>query len=850
MELPGRPQAVLSDRVRQASVTLRPGACTVFDWAANVPIDDNESAADENTGDSDEASDSGGSDDEEGGGGYTSGAAVPPAIANDPFFARLLRNAEMHEASEKKSARRRVAKDAAEDMYDLDDPFIDDAELTVLGGQSYNRARQQQRRKKRRKRDDGNNTEPDAAGASPAADGEAGEGGSGNKRESAGGEDHPLFTSLEDLDRYEEDDFFVYRGPLNEAAEDASGEDSFEAPKRRKRKRPEKKAQQPAAKEQAGHGKKKASSNGEAAMKKKPDTKAQNRRAGSDAPASLIPTNGRKAGPRASRKLDPNKAAGAISADDSKSKLPPIPERDKPPAPAAPANGAKRDRASSTAAAGGQGKGDNSGGKPQSKRGGTPAPGAVVSSTTATPDDSKAIAEARQPTADIEAALAELVQATKSEGFANRQRFPSSLKPSLRQVCELSMARALEYDRTILALGTPEHLLFAWTTPLDIVGFITGIYHRLAAILPYNRATVRKIVSKLLGPDLLTWKEQQLKQLEEGLKARIDDQIKNEMGWIPVAQRAAGGSKEGDEAAAAASGGSQVRWHWTTLSKHILFQYMVLTLNINELRNQLEQGAGKDGAYREQQARKDAYAHLVNLWPGSSMSTYEISRAYSSRKSLLEKQSKKNDSTVSQDSPSSAPASQPASVAISEGMDKAQTAAVASGPGASTAHDAPAAPASDATAIRFESPSAAVAVRQMSPYIQQEPAASPGGEHILQSPRFGPFTAQSSPSNQHSEAHPANLLSLPAYDGSGAAERFPSPTPALSHRALDFAAMNLPAAPADTRMHSHHGSPFFGGGEQQFQPVTPQQQPGDGSGGRDSPGSGRYSMSVKNLTTP
>ncbi|KAJ1935519.1 hypothetical protein EC988_008461, partial [Linderina pennispora] len=248
----------------------------------------------------------------------------------------------------------------------------------------------------------------------------------------------------------------------------------------------------------------------------------------------------------------------------------------------------------------------------------------------------KAEEEAHLPTAEIESALAELAEATQSEAFSNRQRFPSTLKPPLRQVCELSMAQALEHDREVLSLSTSENRVFAWSTPLDVVGFTTGIYHRLSSILPYNRATVRKIVSKLLGRDLLVWKERQLKQLEEGLKARIDEQIDKRLGWIPVGARVPKDTAE--------DSGAQVRWHWTTLSKHILFQYMVLTLNINELRNSLENGSGKDGGgYREQQARKDAYAHLVSLWPGTSMSTYEISRAYSSRKSLLEKQLRKNE---------------------------------------------------------------------------------------------------------------------------------------------------------------------------------------------------------------
>ncbi|KAJ2356665.1 hypothetical protein GGF43_001923, partial [Coemansia sp. RSA 2618] len=773
MELPGLAQAAPSNKTRQITVTLRPGACTVVDWmastAADEPADDAEHASSQSDSDS--------SDD-----GYTSNAGqVPPAIANDPFFAQILRNAEMREASEKKkkAAKRgkRRAKDAADDLYDLEDPFIDDSELTVMDGHNY---AQMQQRKKRRKRDDGSNTETEAAAAAEGADADA--------PTNAVGED--AIPSLEDLDKYEEDDFFVYHGPLNELAADESDDDSAAAPAKsaRPRKRPEKKQapKEPAAGKKKANGaagakgdasdagaKKKADAS-DAGAKKKAETKAQHRRSGSDtAPAGgpQVPSNGRKSGPRTSRKLDQGKSASSVSAsgDDAKLKRPPIPERDKAVNGAALSSGKKAEAASAeavSAADSATAKDD----KPPPKRAGAQVSGAAVSSIVVAPDDSKAFAEARMATPEIEAALTELAQATQGEAFTNRQRFPSSLKPALRQVCELSMARALEYDREILALTTPEHTVFAWTTPLDIVGFTTDIYHRLSSTLPYNRATVRKIVSKLLGHDLLTWKEQQLKQIEEGLKMRVDEQIERNMGWIPVGARA----KDGDDSAAA--GGSQVRWHWTTLSKHILFQYMVLTLNINELRNSLDQGPGKDGGYREQQARKDAYAHLVNLWPGSSMSTYEISRAYSSRKSLLEKQSKRADSGAAQsqagsDKQPAATEGTPAASAMEESpaqkTPEPAAAAVDLAAGVQPAHEAPSA---FATAPTHQS---------MSPYVQID--------HVASSPRntYPHFDYSNSPSSRFGDAprNQASPLQSLLYDN-GLPGQFPDP--AHSHRSLDF----------------------------------------------------------------
>ncbi|KAJ1873734.1 hypothetical protein LPJ55_002073 [Coemansia sp. RSA 990] len=790
MELSGPPQTT-NDRLRQLTVALRPGACTIIDWASSTAAQ----GVDDDDQDNASASDSDTSED-----GYTSNAGqVPPAIANDPFFAQILRRAEMRDAEEKrkKSSKRRV-KEAVDDMYDLDDPFIDDSELTVMDGHNY----AQQQRKKRRKREDGSNTETEGVGTTDLANAPS--------ESKAADANEPGIPSLEDLDKYEEDDFFVYYGPLNELG-DADEDDSPTAPKKsaRARKRSEKKqgAKEAAGKKKPGAAVSKGDASDTAAKKKNDAKTQQHRRSASDAGTNgpQVPTNGRKAGARTSRKLDQGKSASLVS-DDSRVKRPPIPDRDKP------ANGGARKpddqtRASEPAAAPQESASKEE--KAASKRTNSAVSGAAVSSTAVSADDSKALAEARRTTPEIEAALSELSQATKNEEFTNRQRFPSSLKPALRQVCELSMARALEYDREILSLQSTEHKVFAWNTPLDIVGFTTNIYSRLAAILPYNRATVRKIVSKLLGRDLLTWKEQQLKQIEEGLKARVDEQIERNMGWIPVAPKA--GAKDED---AAASGGSQVRWHWTTLSKHILYQYMVLTLNINELRNNLDSNWGKDGSgYREQQARKDAYAHLVNLWPGNSMSTYEISRAYSSRKSLLEKQSKRADSGSSGSLNTAAHKKQEPAAASSEKAPSTPTTQTPV-PDAVHAH----------AVSSIVQPTSAAMQQPISPGIPIDYVSSPPRpEHIHRSPYF-----------EYSQS-PNSLLGEVSYGGNPMAHFSPpSQPPTHAHRPLDFVAqppsMGIPI----------HGQYLNEQPAQQYQQPAP---PEDDS-------THYNSMSVRNLTSP
>ncbi|KAI8324843.1 hypothetical protein GQ54DRAFT_295845 [Martensiomyces pterosporus] len=918
MNLPGRPQVDFGQKTWQVSVPLKPGACTVVDWASSAATEDkDEGGNDDAERNSDESSES--DSENEDGGGYSSvTSALPPAIANDPFFSKLLRNAEIHEANERQSARkqskrqggRRRTKEAADDMYDLDDPFIDDSELTFMDGHNHTK---KQARKKRRRKEDGNATEGEAPGGDGKEPSAAPEQGADAIGGSAG------ILPLEDMDKYDEDDFFVYYGPLNEMMEGETDSETFETPakKTRSRKRPEGKQKAKGG----GNAHNKRRPNGAAntkadgadsSAKKKQDHRGLHRRSSSDsgsvaavANSSQIPSNGRKSGARTSRKLDPPKRAGAgeSAADTSKPWRPPVPDRDKT---AAAHNHDKEegggthahseDGAASSAVSNLFSNADSDAasprrgpsGKAHPRRAGTPSAAPTTTSSVVT-DDTASSSEARLPTPEIESALAELSEATQGEAFSNRQRFPSSLKPPLRQVCELSMARALEYDRGMMSVDTPEHKVFAWSTPLDLVGFAAGIYHRLSHILPYNRATVRKIVSKLLGRDLVTWKERQLKQIEEGLKARIDDQIERGLGWIPVTARAA--PKDGDDAA---PGASQVRWHWTTLSKHILYQYMVLTLNMNELRNHLSASAGKDGAYREQQARKDAYAHLVNLWPGTSMSTYEISRAYSSRKSLLEKQHKKADGVQGgapkpEEDPTP-PKTTSAPVSISTGSAPAASADPAIGsqhglapPLRQHQHLSPEPPAVAAASHPAHHTPATISTDPMpgSATFGYVHDASPS--QGMPSPRIGSFAHRAaSRYDEYNPPHFSGSADMAAEQASptpsmayndGPAGRFSSPAAnsiAQSHRSLNFSQMDTPPlAPSmlpqgfliphqtsalDEQVRGH-ASPYYSSHhtahphQQQYQ-QPPQQPPQLQSDDQGSPGSSRYSMSVRNLTSP
>ncbi|KAJ2603077.1 hypothetical protein GGF40_000071 [Coemansia sp. RSA 1286] len=950
MDIPSNPQAGVSEKTWLVSIPLRPGACTVVDWVSSAVTEEKDDAQTEKQEhDSEPASESEDSndDDDGGGGGYASGTtALPPAIANDPFFARLLKNAELRDAQDKKKAAKkrqskRRPKDAVEDNYDLDDPFIDDSELTFMDG--HNHAKTQQR-KKRRKKDEGNVTEtegqkPDENIASESAAVEK------KSKSNDQDEDDLAASALDDIDKYEDDDFFVYFGPLNEMIENSAEDDAFEAPtkKTRSRRPPEKK--QPHQQQQNGASKdnpqSRRRSNGTTGTKpessdqparKKTDSKSQQTQqqssisheqqaakaqsnggkelssatAAATTPAvassvnnaraaSQIPSNGRKSGSRTSRKIDqPAKTttvsvsadpAVKASADSSSGWRPPVPDRDKKSSEQSVRSDLdKAPKAVATPAAVTSIVNESTALKPGYRRGGTPTVSGGASSLAIAPEDLQATNEARQPTPQIEAAIKELLQATKKEAFSNRQRFPSTLKPPLRQVCELSMARALEHDCSILELTTPEHQVFAWSTPMDVVGFTQGIYTRLAEILPYNRATVRKIVGKLLGNELINWKELQLKHIEEGLKARIDDQIERGLGWIPVGPRSSN-KEDGD----GSGGGAQVRWHWTTISKHILYQYMVLTLNINELRNHLDQGSGKDGSYREQQARKDAYAHLVSLWPGSSMSTYEISRAYSSRKTLLEKQTKRSEALPGQSQSHSG-----SNVQDQKASDRAESVAAT----AASKEDSPqqqhsgyrqsVAEAQDSTGLVFEDASFSASRQQpleySSPQTQPQftspvPALSPSqGAHSYHHQQAGFNGIIGSPSAQMDTQHPSpsslRQSVLAEFSRDRTSDQDAQSHIQLPHRNLGFEARS-PTQSLDQQVRSHVYSYYAGDiqnrqHQQQLQ-SQPQPQPqiqhqlshqhqhqqppqSQSPSAKDedyaSPNSSRYSMSVKNLTSP
>ncbi|KAJ1671009.1 hypothetical protein EV182_007873, partial [Spiromyces aspiralis] len=146
-----------------------------------------------------------------GGSGSCNGSAlaseIPAAIADDPFFAQLLRNAELYgkdtASKKKKPSRRRRARDY-EDEYDINDPFIDDSELTFLDGHAHTH-RHRTRKLRISKKKNGvaaNCNSPD--------------------------DEEDEIIDLDQFDRANSEDFFVYYGPLKDP--DDGDSDAFDLP--------------------------------------------------------------------------------------------------------------------------------------------------------------------------------------------------------------------------------------------------------------------------------------------------------------------------------------------------------------------------------------------------------------------------------------------------------------------------------------------------------------------------------------------------------------------------------------------------------------------------------------------
>ncbi|KAJ2221402.1 hypothetical protein IWW45_008883, partial [Coemansia sp. RSA 485] len=309
------------------------------------------------------------------------------------------------------------------------------------------------------------------------------------------------------------------------------------------------------------------------------------------------------------------------------------------------------------------------------------------------------------------------------------------------------------------------------------------------------------------------------------------------------------------------------------------------------LRNHLDQGSGKDGSYREQQARKDAYAHLVSLWPGSSMSTYEISRAYSSRKTLLEKQTKRSEALPGQSQSHSG-----SNVQDQKASDRAESVAAT----AASKEDSPqqqhsgyrqaVAEAQDSTGLVFEDASFSASRQQpleySSPQTQPQftspvPAFSPSrGAHSYHHQQAGFNGIIRSPSAQMDTQHPSPSSLRQSVLAEFSRDRI-SDQDAQSHlqqphRNLGFEARS-PTQSLDQQVRSRVYSYYTGDiqnhqhqHQQQLQ-SQPQPQPqlqhqlshqhqhqqppqSQSPSAKDedyaSPNSSRYSMSVKNLTSP
>ncbi|PVU97226.1 hypothetical protein BB559_002107 [Furculomyces boomerangus] len=500
-------------------------------------------------------------------------SALPDAIANDPFFARLLKSAENYAISEKRPKKRKGRE--VEDCYDTKDPFIDDSELTFMDGHFHAKESKQ----KKRKVVLGDSNTEKTTSIDPNIQNEQGK----------------IVLDLECFDRASTDDFYVYFGTLSEPEE----EDQL-------------------VKEQ------KKSSN---IQKPKTVGNQQKTIVDKERKSTEKPINKGMRQQKESKKMQDyfNPLTPDKTVLNQKS-IPITTEK----------NSLKNHS---------------------------------TLPTVHTVTNYYSYFQTIPLSKELEIAINNLLEQNKPGVITDKKHFPYILKEPLRKLCILAINRTLDYESKVLEIyPIPQYIkptsklnlntgvlpnallntdpdkvvdktqlqafldnqILQWEAASDLVD-ISNIYSRLVKHMPWNRATIRRIISKLLGKDVENWKRKQLKIIENCMRARISNVLETNNN-SPVLQK--------DEE-------NKTKFAWTTVIRHLLHQYIKVYLEIfgitlNPLQN--EETAEERSLY--QRLRKDAYIRLMTLWPENMMTMSILSREYSKRKQSLASRMRRSMGTV------------------------------------------------------------------------------------------------------------------------------------------------------------------------------------------------------------
>ncbi|OMJ18102.1 hypothetical protein AYI70_g5557 [Smittium culicis] len=545
---------------------------------------------------------------------------LPDAITKDPFFANLLKNAETYSKNDKnKKSIKRKAKDV-EDDYDINDPFIDDSELLFMDGHAHSRVQNQRKNKL-------------LLGPAPATT-------SDNPPDVSLLNEHGnILLDLELLDRPHPSDFFVYYGILEDSEQSSDDQTPLQNSIQSN-------SNTPAQTNPSNSPQNRFSSN----KKSLPKPIASKNSSDFIPLSSVFPKNAIKSPQKISKKQN-------------------IPPRDKP------------TRNSLNAKL---------------------SPNQLKSITSA----HTKLLQSIPPSPELTSSLEYIKSKVQPGIITNKNHFPYVLKSPLRKVCTAAINLTLEYESCILSeLPLPPNLtpsespfptdsfsnqqnsnpasitplnlvsssnhteanfgnaptlsktqiaqsndnrIVSWEAATDLLD-ISIVYKSLTSFLPWSKATLRRIIIKLIGKNYQDFKELQLKNIEKCLAKKISESILNSSALSntsnnPNNQQNSNNSSNhqnnittsNNKSTPNSTAENYQKFVWNTVIRQLLFQYIKVYMEINGVNlSPIESENSTQERVKNQKLRRDAYAKLLHLWPNNTMNTSLIGKEYSYKKSAV-----------------------------------------------------------------------------------------------------------------------------------------------------------------------------------------------------------------------
>ncbi|CAO3593269.1 unnamed protein product [Absidia cylindrospora] len=266
-------------------------------------------------------------------------------------------------------------------------------------------------------------------------------------------------------------------------------------------------------------------------------------------------------------------------------------------------------------------------------------------STTTTGDNNKKSGKASssklQPLHPSLEPLMEKIRVDRAkETFEIKSKFPSSLRP------------------TVLEMATK---MFRLYHKMD-----ENVINHLMSILPYNRFTMKKFLTTKSGPAIVTEFQKEIDLLIELLQKSVDEAMPEHLQQYE--------QKLMEQQNQAADGPDvEKKFRCNETIRRTLYDILTLDMHSVNLSNEIAEFNGRnDMVESETKARKLMYTKLLPCWPSGWMTTYDISRQYSTYKAKM----KNNDETsvkLGLSSPSASTSIGPATTMSSSGTKRSTT---------------------------------------------------------------------------------------------------------------------------------------------------------------------------------